>query len=268
MELGIAGKIALVTGGSKGIGRETSLELARAGCQVLVAARGKEAIDETVAVIRGVGGVAAGFSGDFTDVENYRLAVAAAKAAFGSDPDIAVFNLQAPKPGSFEELNDDDFRWAYHLVVTCYMNLVRAVVPSMKERRWGRIVTIGSGTARMALRSTPYFSYVLANTHRVSAVGLIKTLMGDYGPFGITFNTIGVGSIETEQFKAWMQKRADESGVPYDDVIRGFAADNPLRRVGRPVEVAKLCTFLCSEYAGFTTGETVLCDGGQVICLP
>jgi 3-oxoacyl-[acyl-carrier protein] reductase len=65
-----------------------------------------------------------------------------------------------------------------------------------------------------------------------------------------------------------MQGRADENGVTYDEVIRGFAADNPMRRVGRPEEVAKLCAFLCSEHAGFTTGETVLCDGGQVICLP
>jgi 3-oxoacyl-[acyl-carrier protein] reductase len=176
--------------------------------------------------------------------------------------------MQAPKPGGFEQLTDDDFRNAYHEVVTTYMNLVRAVVPGMKEKRWGRVVTIGSGTAKMALRSTPYFAYILANTHRISAVGLIKTLMGDYGQYGITFNTIGVGSIETEQFKRWMQKRADENKTTYEEVIKGFAADNPMRRVGRPAEVAKLCAFLCSEWAGFTTGETVLCDGGQVICLP
>lgn len=267
MDLGISGKVALVTGGSKGIGRETSEELGRAGCRVVVAAREQGAIDDTVTAIRLAGGEAAGVSVDLTDVANYARAVEAARLAFGT-PDITVFNLQAPKPGSFEDLSDDDFRWAYHLVVTCYMNLVRAVLPGMKEKRWGRIVTIGSGTAKMALRSTPYFSYILANTHRISAVGLIKTLMADYGSYGITFNTIGVGSIETEQFKAWMQKRADDNGIAYDEVIRGFAAENPMRRIGRPIEVAKLCAFLCSEYAGFTTGETILCDGGQVVCLP
>ncbi|MGI4744446.1 MAG: SDR family oxidoreductase [Janthinobacterium lividum] len=263
MELGIAGKVALVTGGSKGIGREISERLGREGARVVVCAREQAAIDATVAAIRDAGGQATGFSGDMTDVTNYIRAVETAKDHFDA-PEIAIYNMQAPKPGSFEELTDADFLEAYHLVTTCYANLVRAVLPGMKAKRWGRVVTIGSGTAKQPIRTTPLFSYVLANAHRAGAVGLNKTLAGDYGQYGITFNTIGVGSIETVQARAWLEARAAEAGTTYENMLDQFFANNPVRRAGQPGEVAALAVYLSSQDSGFTTGETILCDGGYV----
>jgi len=263
MDLGIAGKVALVTGGSKGIGREISLQLGREGARVVVCARETAAIDATVAAIRDAGGQAAGFSADLTEVSNYRRAVEAAEAAFDV-PEIAIYNMLAPKAGSFEDLTDADFSEAYHLVTTCYANLVRAVLPGMKNKRWGRVVTIGSGTAKQPIRTTPLFSYVLANAHRAGAVGLNKTLAGDYGSYGITFNTIGVGSIETDQARAWLHDRAAEAGTTYQNMLDQFFANNPLRRAGQPGEIAALAVYLSSVGSGFTTGETILCDGGYV----
>jgi 3-oxoacyl-[acyl-carrier protein] reductase len=263
MDLDIAGKIALVTGGSKGIGQSISQELAANGCKVVVVARGQAAIDETVAGIRAAGGIATGFSADLTQVENYQRVVQQATDAFGT-PDIAVFNLEAPKPGSFETLTEADFQHAYHLVVTCFAALVRAVTPGMKEKSWGRIVTVGSGTAKQPIRSSAGFSYVLANTHRVAAVGLSKTLAADLGPFGITVNTIATGSIETEQFRTWMQLRAEENSITYDEMVARWCYQRiPMDRLGRPSDMAALCALLCSNRL-FTNGETILCDGGQV----
>ena len=156
MDLRIAGKVALVTGGSKGIGRSISLEMADNGCKVIVVAREQAAIDDTVAQIRAKGGTAIGISADLTVLENYQRVVDQATAELGA-PDIAVFNLVAPKPGSFDELTQDDFDYAYRIVVSCFAAMVRSVTPAMKENRWGRIVTVGSGTAKQPVRSSSGF---------------------------------------------------------------------------------------------------------------
>lgn len=261
MDLGIAGKVALVTGGSKGIGRKVSEGLGREGCRVVVCARERTAIDETVESIRSAGGEAIGVSGDLTQVENYGVAVAAAVKAFGP-PEIAIYNMLAPAPGSFEALGDDDFRTAFHLVHICYANMVRAVLPGMKAAGWGRVVTLGSGTAKAPIRSTPFFSYILANATRPGAVGMQKTLASDYGAYGITFNTVGIGSILTEQAIGWLNARAAEAGRSFEDIMNEFFSNNPLKRPGQPDEVAALALFLCSQGSGFVTGETILCDGG------
>lgn len=266
MDFGIAGKVALVTGGSKGIGRKTSELFGLEGCKVVVAAREQVAIDDTVAAIRDAGGEATGFSGDLRDVGNYVRAVEHAKEVFGP-PEIAIFNMQAPKPGAFADLTDADFLEAFHLVTICFANLVRAVLPGMKEKRFGRVVTIGSGTAKQPIRTTDLFSYVLANSTRAGAVGFNKTLAGDYGRDGITFNTIAVGSIETDQSRSWLEARAAEAGVTYHVMLDRFFANNPVRRAGQPIEVAALAVYLSSQHAGFTTGETILADGGQVEAL-
>jgi 3-oxoacyl-[acyl-carrier protein] reductase len=266
MDLGISGKVALVTGGSKGIGRKVSELLGEAGCRVVVVAREQAAIDDTVDTIRGRGGEALGVSADLTEVSNYAVAVDRAREAFGP-PEIALFNIQAPPPGSFADVKDDDFRNAFHLVTICYANLVRAVLPGMIDKCFGRVVTLGSGVAKQPLRTTPLFSYVLANATRAGAVGLNKTLAGDYGRYGITFNTVAVGSVETDQARGWLEARAAESGVPYQDMLDRFFADNPVRRAGQPSEVASLAVYLSSAHSGFTTGETILADGGYVQAL-
>ena len=144
MDLGLNGKVALVSGGSKGMGRATAEELAREGTRVLVVARGQDAIDETVEAIRQAGGDAHGLSADMTDPAAVGGAVEACVHHFGTEPDIAIANVYGTARHSFETATPDVFREGYELLVMSAVHLARAVVPGMKRKGWGRIVTIGS----------------------------------------------------------------------------------------------------------------------------
>jgi 3-oxoacyl-[acyl-carrier protein] reductase len=261
MDLGIHGKVALVTGGSKGIGRAVSLELAAAGASIAIVARERAAIDAVVAQIVAQGGSAIGISADLSQLETYDEIVAETARRL-APPDIAVFNMEPPAPGSFADLDEQAFAHAFHIVVLCYARLVRCVLPSMQARRWGRIVTIGSGASKQLVRGNLNFAYALTNTTRVAAAALMKTISTDVAAYGITLNAIGTGAIETGYSTAWFEARAREAGVDAASFLQGFTSHIPAGRLGQPAEMAALCAYLCSTRAAYTTGETILCDGG------
>ena len=141
MDLGIAGKTAVVTGGTNGIGRAIAEELGRNGCRVVVVARGQAGLVETVAAIIAEGGQAGSVSADLTEMDSYPRMVAEATALFDT-PDIAIFSPVGPPPGRFDAMTDADFQTTYDNVVKAFAHFARAVVPAMKERKWGRIVTV------------------------------------------------------------------------------------------------------------------------------
>jgi 3-oxoacyl-[acyl-carrier protein] reductase len=258
MELGIGGKVAFVSGGSKGVGRATAELFAREGCRVVIAARGKAAIDEAVAAIKSEGGEAFGVSADLTDRAGVESAVAAATEAFGP-PDIAVANVHGPGPGNFADLTDEDFAEAFRQMTLSAVYLVRAVTPHMSEQGWGRIVNVGSGAAK---EPPPELAHVLANTARASVVTLNKSLANELGPDGITVNTVATGWIGTERMHSYVGKVAAERGVAAEDLLKGFTSAIPARRVGTPQEMAGLIVFLCSQPAGYVSGELINVDGG------
>lgn len=265
MKLGIEGKVALVTGGSHGIGRAISEELARNGCKVVVAARGQDNLDATVAAIRNEGGEAVAVSADLTDLKCYPVMVEAARAAFGL-PDIAIYSPVAPPPGLFDAFDDPDLDEAFHNVVKGFAHFVRAVVPGMKARQWGRIITIGSGHGRLPGRRDPLgFDYALANTVRPSALGLSRSIADQLAPEGITVNTIPPGFIDTgENYESFFQECARLKNQTYEEFMDALVRNIPMKRFGRPEEVASLAVYLCSRNASYITGQYWLVDGGRM----
>jgi 3-oxoacyl-[acyl-carrier protein] reductase len=255
MELGIGNKVAFVSGGSKGMAREAALMLADEGCRVAVVARTPGPIEETVALIRSRGGVAMGHAADLTTREGVREAVAAVSAQFGA-PDIAISNVSENVAGDFSDVEDADFERFFIVYAMSVVYLAREVIPGMKQKGWGRFVAIGSATAKEPAGN---IRHMLANTTRPAAVGFIKTLSDEVAQFGITCNTVAPGWIETENMRNYLQKKV---GVTPDRIAEFLRGRIPAARVGQPREVASAIAYLCSDLAGYITGEWIAVDGG------
>lgn len=262
MDLGLTGRTALVLGGSKGIGRATCRELAGAGVNLAIVARTQMTIDDAVAEMQALGVRAIGIPADLFDIGSYARVVEACTRELGA-PDIAIYNLDPPPPGTFADVDEEQLAEAFRIVVLNYSRLLRLVLPHMREQKWGRIVTIGSGTAKQLVRSSLNFGYVLANATRVAAAALAKTVAAEVAADGVTINTIGTGLIESGQSTGWIRARAQEAGVSDDAFAAGMLAHIPMGRKGKPEEMAALAAYLCSNRASYTTGETILCDGGM-----
>jgi 3-oxoacyl-[acyl-carrier protein] reductase len=258
MDLGIAGKVALVTGGSQGIGLGCAQRFAAEGCKVAIAARTQSRIDEAVAEI-GQGCI--GMSADCTTREGIARAVQACLDAFDSAPDIAVFNVDSGPKGAFLEVDDQTFAQANTNNVMAFRWLVQAVYPAMKERGWGRILTIGTNSVKAPHRKLPRAAQ---NTYRVGALALSKTLSAELGPFGITVNTLGTGGIATPQFKEVFAKIAAAHGQSYEEHVAERVSAWPIARMGTPEDMAAAAAFLCSDLAGFITGQVLVVDGGSL----
>lgn len=263
MDLGIAGKVALVTGGSRGLGMACAERLAQEGCRVVIAARDPERLQRAVERMHGFGAEAHGFSADISTREGIDK-LAAELEAKGLEPDILVFNNSGPPNPSFDDATDEDYLLAYRRMVMAFSWMVKAVLPAMKQRRWGRIVTLGSYCVK-----EPHSELKLAlhNLIRPAAVGLSKTVSDEVGEFGITVNTIGTGTIdggdEESTFRVNYRKRAAERGITFEEMKAIRVDPIPMKRAGEPFEVAGLCAYLSSNFAGFITGQTILIDGGK-----
>ena len=176
-------------------------------------------------------------------------------------PDIAVFNVDSGPKGSFLEVNDEQFMQGVNNNVMAFVWMVRAVVPHMRERRWGRILTIGTNSVKQPHRSLPR---VIQNTFRVGALALSKTLSAELGEFGITVNTLGTGAIATEQLVEVFTRIAAARSQTYEQWAEVQSAATPMRRLGTPADMGTAAAFLCSDLAGFITGQVLVVDGGAI----
>lgn len=244
MDLGIEGRVALVMGASRGIGRAVAAALAREGALVAICSRSRERLEEAAAEI---GPAATPFVGDASDPEG--LAALPAQVAAGIGPvEILVLNTGGPPLGGALDHDLDDWERAYRSLVLAPRVLAGAVVPGMRERGWGRIVNVGSNTTR-----EPNPALNLSNAHRMAAVGFLKTLAGEVAGDGITVNTVATGRFATERlFEFGSREQVEEAA----------RAEVPAARLGRPEEYGDLVAFLCSERAAYLTGTVIPLDGG------
>jgi len=232
-------------GASRGIGRGIAAALAREGALVAIASRSREPIEEAAA---GIDGEVSPFVADASDTE--RLAALPGEIAAALGPvEILVANTGGPPLGGALDHDLDEWERAYRSLVLAPRVLAGAVVPGMRERSWGRIVNVGSSSTR-----EPIPGLNLSNSHRMAAVGFLKTLSREVVADGITVNTVATGRFATERLAANAGSMEAAEAAAREHV--------PAGRLGTPEEYGDLVAFLCSERAAYLTGTVIPLDGG------
>ena len=252
MDLQLKNKVAIVTGGSQGIGRATALRLADEGASVVIAARGRELLDQVAAEIRAAGGSVAAVQADVSRAEDCARLVAEAVKAFGR-LDILVNNAGTSATGEFESVTDEHWHADFELKLFAAIRLARLAIPHMKRQGGGRIINITNiGAKQPRAKSMP------TTDTRAAGLAFTKALSKEFAPHQILVNTVCIGLIRAGQH----ERKAAKAGVPVEQVYANMAKDIPLGRVGRAEEVANAIAFLASEAASYITGTSINLDGG------
>jgi 3-oxoacyl-[acyl-carrier protein] reductase len=259
MELGLKGKVALVTAASKGIGFGVAKVLASEGCKVVLSSRNIDSISRARdQIIRDTSNRDVyALTADLTVREHIEELVKNAAAKFGP-VDILAYNTGPPKPGTFNELGDSDWDTGVKLLLMSAVWLARRVVPGMERKKWGRLVFITSTTLRQ-----PIPNLVLSNTVRLSLAGLSKSLATEYGGKGITSNGIMQGHILTDRQREIARDVSSRTGKTIDAAMKQVLLEVPLGRYGTSEEVGNLVAFLASDKASYINGAMIPIDGGM-----
>ena len=257
MDLGIKGRTALVCAASKGLGKGCAMALAREGVNLVITARGKEALGATAEEIRrifpgGAGAKLTPVAGDITTPEGRAAALAACP-----NPDILVNNAGGPPPGDFRNWSREDWLKALDANMLAPIELIKATVDGMIARRFGRIVNITSGAVKM-----PIPELGLSNGVRTGLTGFVAGLSRQTVQHNVTINGLLPGPFDTDRLRGNMKFNAEKLGKSVAELTRARAEANPAKRFGTIEEFGAACAFLCSAHAGFITGQNLLMDGG------
>ena len=251
MDFGLLNKGALVMASSKGLGKAVAAELANEGCNVVICGRNDETLKNTSDEITSESGKECFYvQGDITSQNDRKRILSYSKSKIKSI-DVLVTNSGGPKPGSFDDHDNEDWRDAYSLLVESTVSMIRGVLPDMKEQKWGRIITITSQAVKQ-----PVEGLILSNSVRSAILGLVKTLSIELGKHNITVNNVLPGYTLTDRLETLIRQR----GTSLDNI----SANVPLKRVGLPNEFAAAVAFLASEKASYITGVSLPIDGGWI----
>lgn len=257
MDLGLKGKFALVTASSKGLGYAAARALAGEGAAVMVCSRNRSAVDEAAAELRKeTGAKIVAVAADVSTVMGISTIARTVARTFGR-LDILVSNAGGPPRGDILTMAEDEWRTGYELTLMSTVRLVRAFLPGMVERKWGRIVTITSFVAR-----EPVNDLLLSAVFRPGVHALSKVVSNTHAAANVTVNTVCPGYILTARQRELFKARAKSEGRSVTRLVREMAAAIPSGRPGRPEEVGEVIAFLASERASYITGVNLLVDGG------
>jgi 3-oxoacyl-[acyl-carrier protein] reductase len=255
MDLGISGKTAIVCASSKGLGRGCAEALAAEGVNLVLNARGAEALEATAEAIRAAHGVTVTtVAGDIT-TEEVRAAVLEA----AGDVEILVNNAGGPPPGLWNDWDRDDFIAAFDANMLTPIALMQAVLPGMIDRGWGRVVNITSGSVK-----APVPQLGLSNTARTGLTGFVAGTSRQVAWAGVTINNLLPGIHATDRAVMLDSGVSKAEGIPIDEARKNREATIPAHRYGTTEEFGAACAFLCSQHAGFIVGQNIVLDGGAI----
>ena len=254
MDFGLRHRKAVVCGASKGLGRGCANALAGEGAEVVIAARTAAAIASAATEIAAEHGIdVTAVVADVTTADGRAKLLAACP-----DPDILVTNAGGPPPGDFRSWSRDDWIQAIDANMLSSIELIKATIDSMIERKWGRIVNITSHMVK-----SPIGFLGLSNGARAGLTGFVGGLARDVAQYNVTVNNILPGQFDTDRLRSNHAKFAAARGADPDEFRQSMMNQVPARRFGSPEEFGAACAFLCSEQAGYITGQNLLLDGGH-----
>jgi 3-oxoacyl-[acyl-carrier protein] reductase len=256
VDLGIRGRVALVCGASRGIAYAAAEALAQDGADLAIVSRKRDAVESAAHRLRAMGTRVVPIVADLSTAEGIAHTVEATRTAFGR-ADILITNTGGPPTGSAIGHEWSTWERASELLLRSVVELTRAFVPGMRERKWGRIVGITSFAVKQ-----PVASLVLSNSLRAAVTGYFRTLAEEVGPDNVTVNSVLPGYTATERLDELAEATMKRTGVTREQVFARYVAETPAARIGEPREVAAMIAFLASDPAGFVTGQAICVDGG------
>jgi 3-oxoacyl-[acyl-carrier protein] reductase len=263
MDLGLRGRGALVGGASAGLGRAGAERLAAEGCRLALWSRGGEGLEKTADEIRARFSVeVTTISGDAADPATAARVAAEATKALGR-VDIAVLNAGGPPPAEAVRTTSDEWRHSFQLLAVTPIEIATLLLPGMRERHWGRIVSILSLGVRQPIQELPY-----SNACRAALMGWLKTVAADVAADGVTVNGVLPGRLETARVASLDRARADSAATSPAEIRAAYEKAIPAGRYGLPDELGAYVAWLCSEPARYQTGTFVPIDGGMMRALP
>ncbi|MCM8749915.1 SDR family oxidoreductase [Thermomicrobiaceae bacterium CFH 74404] len=258
MDLGLRGKVALVPAASQGLGKAVALAFAREGARLAICSRRLDAIESTAEEARRLGAEVLALAADLTRAEDIANLVQRTVDQFGGI-DILITNAGGPPAGRFDDFDDAAWQAGYELTLLSAIRLIRAALPSMRQRGGGVVITMTSSSIKQ-----PISNLILSNVFRAGVAALAKTLADELAPDNIRVNNVVPGRIATERIVQLDQANAARLGVDVETVRQSMLAQIPLRRYGEPEEFADAVVFLASERASYITGATLQVDGGMI----
>lgn len=254
MDLGISGRLALVCASSQGLGLACARALASEGVAVVLNGRNPEKLAATVEVLRAeTGGTISGVAADVTTLQGRTALLAAVP-----EPDILVNNNAGPKPGDFSSFDEEVWAEALAANMIAPLQLVRAVLPAMRERRFGRIINITS-----AMVTTPRPHMTLSAGARAGLTGVMKGLSLEVARDNVTINNLLPERIDTDRQHQMAKVAMVRENIDYEEARRRQVQSIAAKRLGEPGEFGAVCAFLCSAWAGFVSGQNIHVDGGS-----